>query len=146
MLWVRPHSPLTKRTRAPPKIIHRQRPTVKLFTFYCENHIKNSKSSCLEKAIAFTRSNYTDDTKWFIERTEEYRGFIKPKNLIKKSSYTIIPDLFCGLFAKHLDSVDKKDAQDENLKIAYNRIRNLIRLQAFWVGGKQTILRRAAML
>ena len=107
------------------------RPTVKIFIAYCgcNVHQEEAKQIFLTKALNFTKVNYIDNTLFFIENADTYKNLIKSSSLLEKSAYTILPDLFCAMFSSYLDRTP-----DNKKKEAYNKIRNLIRLQCIWMG------------
>lgn len=124
------------------------RPTVKIFIAYCgcDIHQEEAKQIFLKKALIFTKVNYTDNTLFFVENADTYRTLIKSSSLLEKSAYTILPDLFCAMTSAYLDHTI---SSSDNKKIeAYNKIRNLIRLQCIWMGrnSRPIILTRESML
>mgnify|MGYP000851597243 CR=1 FL=1 len=121
------------------------RPTVKIFIAYCgcNVHQEEAKQIFLTKALNFTKVNYIDNTLFFIENADTYKNLIKCSSLLEKSAYTILPDLFCAMFSSYLDRTP-----DNKKKEAYNKIRNLIRLQCIWMGktSRPIVLTRENML
>jgi len=121
------------------------RPTVKIFIAYCgcDVHQEEAKQIFLTKALNFTRVNYINNTLFFIENADTYKNLIKSSSLLEKSAYTILPDLFCAMFSSYLDRTP-----DNKKKEAYNKIRNLIRLQCIWMGktSRPIVLTRKNML
>lgn len=121
------------------------RPTVKIFIAYCgcDVHQEEAKQIFLTKALNFTRVNYINNTLFFIENADTYKNLIKSSSLLEKSAYTILPDLFCAMFSSYLDRTP-----DNRKKEAYNKIRNLIRLQCIWMGktSRPIVLTRKNML
>ena len=121
------------------------RPTVKIFIAYCgcDVHQEEAKRTFLKKALIFTKNNYIDGTLFFVENADTYRNLIKSSSLLEKSAYTILPDLFCAITSSYLDLTP-----DNKKKEAYNKIRNLIRLQCIWMGrtSRPIVLTRKNML
>lgn len=111
------------------QMITNLRPTIKLFVFYNINR-RHQKEAYLRQAINTARqSNYRNDQiQWAIENAEEYASVVKPLNLTDDTALTIIPDVFCNIFARILDIENDKN---EKIKSIYNQIKPLIRLQFF---------------
>ena len=135
------------------------RPTIKLFVFYDINQ-QHRKESYLQQTINITRrNNYRNDhIQWIIESAEEYMGVVKMLNLTDDAMVTIISDVFCNIFARILDISNNKGActkeckcdtgadENEKIKLAYSRIKPLIRLQFFKTNEKTITFSKRKMI
>lgn len=124
------------------------RPTVKIFIAYCGCDVRQeeAKQIFLKKALIFTKANYNNNTLFFVENADTYRTLIKNSSLIEKSAYTILPDLFCAMTSAYLDHT--MSSSDNKKNEAYNKIKNLIRLQCIWTSktSRPIVLNRENML
>lgn len=135
------------------------RPTVKLFVFYNINR-QRQKEVYLRQAINTARqNNYRDDQiQWIIESAEEYTNIVKTLNLTDDTAITIIPDIFCNIFARILDinnservcvkkcKCNTEANKNEKIKLAYSRIKPLIRLQFFKANEKNIAFSKRKMI
>lgn len=68
--------------------------------------------------------------KFLVEDATEYKGIIHNENLVNDDTLTIIPDVFCHVFAARLNS-----RNDQNVEW-YEQLHDKICLETYWVNDK----------